>query len=107
MRVPVNKKQEESEMASYMVGVVTKNNLDKYAEYASAGFTLIDGVKVEVDISDNPETHEGEFPGNSIIVMKFADSGAARNWYLSDGYQEVIPLRHAAADTAFVITFDS
>tara|TARA_R110000824_G_scaffold19504_1_gene75373 strand:+ start:11075 stop:11398 length:324 start_codon:yes stop_codon:yes gene_type:complete len=107
MRNTINKKQEESGMASYMVGVVTKHNLEKYAEYAAAGFALIDGVKVEVGISDNPETHEGEFPGTSIIIMKFADDGAARDWYLSEGYQEVIPLRHAAADTAFVITFDS
>lgn len=94
-------------MASYMVGVVTKNNLEKYAKYAEAGYALIDGVEVEVGLTDAPETHEGEFPGTSIIIMKFAQDGAARKWYLSKGYQDVIPLRHAAADTEFVITFDS
>lgn len=94
-------------MASYMVGVVRKHDLEKYGEYAAAGFRLIDGVKVEVAMTDNPETHEGEFPGTSMIIMKFADDDAARAWYLSEGYQEVIPLRQAAADTAFVVTFNS
>jgi len=94
-------------MASYMVGVVSKHNVEKYNEYAAAGYRLIDGVDVEVGLAENPETHEGEFPGTSIIIMKFPDDDAARKWYLSEGYQEVIPLRHASADTSFVITFNS
>ena len=69
------------------------------------GVRLIDGVAVEVAIGENPEVLEGEFPGSTIIIMKFEDDDGARNWYFSEGYQEVIPIRHAAADTAFNITF--
>ncbi len=94
-------------MASYLVAVVNKHNVDKYNEYAEAGFRLIDGIEVEVAAAESPETLEGEFPGSSIIIMKFADAGAAREWYFSEGYQEVIPIRQASADTSFVITFDS
>ena len=92
-------------MASYLVGVVNKHNLEKYGEYAAAGFRLIDGVAVEVAIGENPEVLEGDFPGSTIIIMKFEDDDGARNWYFSEGYQEVIPIRQAAADTAFNITF--
>ena len=92
-------------MASYLVGVVEKHDLDKYGEYAAAGYRLIDGVEVEVAFAEDPEVLEGEFPGTSIIIMKFADDEGARNWYFSEGYQEVIPIRQAAADTAFNITF--
>jgi len=92
-------------MASYLVGVVKKHDYEKYGEYAAAGFRLIDGVEVEVAFAEAPEVLEGEFPATTIIIMKFADDDGARNWYFSEGYQEVIPLRHAGADTLFNITF--
>lgn len=92
-------------MASYLIGVVNKHDLEKYAEYAAAGYRLIQGVAVEVVAAESPETLEGHFPGTSIIIMKFADDEGAREWYFSEGYQEVIPIRHSAADTAFNITF--
>ena len=72
-----------------------------------AGYRLIDGVEVEVALAEQPEVHEGDFPGTSIIIMKFADDDAAARWYRSEGYQEVIPIRHEAADTHFVITFQA
>ncbi len=94
-------------MASYIVGVLSKHNLERYQDYAMAGFRLIDGVAVEVALAEQPEVLEGSFPGTSIIMMKFADDDAARKWYDSEGYQEVIPIRHESADTHFVITFKS
>ncbi len=94
-------------MASFIVGVVSKHDLDRYQDYAMAGFRLIDGVAVEVALAESPEVLEGDFPGTSMIIMKFADDDAARKWYDSEGYQEVIPIRHASADTHFVITFRS
>jgi len=94
-------------MASFIVGVVSKHNLERYQDYAMAGFRLIDGLAVEVALAESPEVLEGDFPGTSMIIMKFADDDAARKWYDSEGYQEVIPIRRAAADTHFVITFQS
>lgn len=92
-------------MASYLVGVVSKHNLERYQDYAMAGYRLIDGVEVEVALAENPTVHEGTFPGTSMIIMKFADDDAAEKWYKSEGYQEVIPIRRESADTHFVITF--
>lgn len=94
-------------MASFIVGVVSKHDLERYQDYAMAGFRLIDGVAVEVALAASPEVLEGDFPGTSMIIMKFADDDAARKWYDSEGYQDVIPIRHASADTHFVITFRS
>ena len=94
-------------MASFIVGVVSKHDLERYQDYAMAGFRLIDGVAVEVALAESPDVLEGDFPGTSMIIMKFADDDAARKWYDSEGYQEVIPIRHASADTHFVITFRS
>ncbi|KPF84157.1 hypothetical protein IP83_09560 [Novosphingobium sp. AAP93] len=87
--------------------MVSKHDLERYQDYAMAGFRLIDGVAVEVGMAEHPEVLEGEFPATSIIIMKFADNDAARKWYDSEGYQEVIPIRQASAETHFVITFQS
>jgi uncharacterized protein (DUF1330 family) len=95
------------DMASYIVGVVSKHDRERYHDYAMAGYRLIDGVSVEVALAEAPEVLEGTFPGTSMIIMKFADNEAAAKWYDSEGYQEVIPIRHASADTHFVITFQS
>ena len=94
-------------MASYLVGVVSKHDLARYQDYALAGYRLIDGVDVEVALAEAPEVHEGTLPGTSIVIMKFADNEAAARWYRSEGYQEVIPIRHEAAVTHFVITFQA
>ena len=92
-------------MASYIVGVVSKQNLAAYADYAQAGFESLAGFDVEVTAVDQPEVLEGGFPGSSIIIMKFKDDNAARRWYESETYQAAIPLRHASASTTFTIHF--
>jgi uncharacterized protein (DUF1330 family) len=93
-------------MASYVVGVVDKNDLEKYGLYAAAGYQSIDGFDVEVTIAENPETLEGKFPGSTMIIMKFKDEDGAARWYNSDAYQAAKPLRHAAAHTPFMIRFN-
>jgi uncharacterized protein (DUF1330 family) len=39
-----------------------------------------------------PEVVEGEWPG-FLVVIGFPDIGAARAWYDSPGYREILPLR--------------
>jgi uncharacterized protein (DUF1330 family) len=92
-------------MASYMVGVVGKHDLQKYGLYAAAGYQSIEGFDVEVSVAEQPETLEGTFPGTTIIMMKFKDDDGAKRWYQSDLYQSAIPLRHASAGTAFIVLF--
>ncbi len=93
-------------MASYFVGVVSKHDLEKYGLYAAAGYQSIAGFDVEVTMAENPQTLEGHFPGTTIIIMKFKDEDGATRWYNSEAYQAAIPLRHASADTDFLIQFN-
>jgi uncharacterized protein (DUF1330 family) len=92
-------------MASYIVGVVDKRNLENYGLYVAAGYQSIAGFDVEVTMAEQPETLEGKFPGTTMIIMKFKDDDGARRWYTSDLYQAAIPLRHASAGTPFTIHF--
>ena len=46
---------------------------------------------------------EGEWHGQRTVLLEFESPDAARAWYESDAYQQVIGLRHAAAETNAVI----
>jgi uncharacterized protein (DUF1330 family) len=49
------------------------------------------------------EVVEGDWPG-SVVVVAFPDMAAARAWYASDAYQEILPLRtdHIEGDVILV-----
>ena len=46
---------------------------------------------------------EGDMPFSRIAIMEFPSREAAEEWYDSDAYQAVLPIRLGAADCQFVI----
>ncbi len=92
-------------MASYVLSVMRKHDLEKYAEYSAQGFVSLAGVPCDVVVGEGIEALEGTPPGRSVVLLKFPDNDAALRWYRSEAYQKAIPMRHAAADTAFVVHF--
>ena len=92
-------------MASYVLSVMQKHDLEKYGDYSAQGFMSLAGIECEVVVGEAIETLEGMVPGSSVVIIKFPDNDAAMRWYRSDAYQKAIPIRHAAADTAFVAHF--
>ncbi len=59
------------------------------------GRFLVHGPQVEVV--------EGSWPG-SVVILEFPDADAARRWYESPAYQEILPLRtnHIEGDVILV-----
>ena len=49
-----------------------------------------------------PEVLEGEWPG-FLVVIGFPDLDAARVWYDSPAYQEILPLRARNADSVTLL----
>ena len=45
------------------------------------------------------ETVEGASPNGTLAMLQFASIDDARAWYASVDYQEILPYRHAAAQT--------
>ena len=39
----------------------------------------------------------------NMAVIKFPDIAAAKSWYASDAYQQIIPLREEASDMSLVL----
>ena len=45
---------------------------------------------------------EGEWPGD-LIVIEFPDRDRAEDWYASDAYQEILPLRTRNAEGVAIL----
>jgi len=46
---------------------------------------------------------EGDWTPSRLVVLEFADGDAARAWYDSSAYQEILPIRLESADDNFLI----
>jgi len=58
------------------------------------GRFLVHGAEVVVK--------EGPFPG-TVVVVEFPDVESAEQWYASDGYQAILPLRTSNIDGTAII----
>jgi uncharacterized protein (DUF1330 family) len=78
-----------------------EEGMDAYSA-ASYAPTVEHGAKILV-VDTNVEVVEGEWHGNRTVVVEFDSVETARQWYESESYQAVLPLRLAAADCNVVI----
>jgi len=47
---------------------------------------------------------EGELSAPRLVIIEFDDREAAKRWYFSDAYQEILPLRlNSAKGTAVIV----
>ena len=78
-----------------------------YAEYQQgAGPTLAAHGAELVSFDVGAETVEGAPPGPQTVIIKFADTAAAKGWYESADYQKVVGKRLAATEGFAVISQD-
>ncbi|SMF78103.1 Uncharacterized conserved protein, DUF1330 family [Tistlia consotensis] len=91
-------------MVAYIVGTVEVTDPEAYKKYTArvpaeiarwGGRFVIRGPQ--------PEVLEGDWQVQRLVVIEFPDSAAARGWYESAGYQELVPLRQAASTGALAL----
>ena len=77
--------------AVYFLAVHNVSDPDQLKEYmASAGGTLGSG---EIIVADEAAiTYEGD-PRTRIVILRFPSQEAVDEWYKSEEYQKVLPLR--------------
>lgn len=83
-------------MAAYLInhlripnGIPKPEGLE-YLERVEATFTPYGGRWLVLDAQ--VDVVEGAWPG-SVVLMEFPDLGAARKWYSSPEYQQIVQLR--------------
>ncbi|MBO6784108.1 MAG: DUF1330 domain-containing protein [Alphaproteobacteria bacterium] len=91
-------------MAAYVIADSKVHDPEGMKAYgAKVGETLKKyGGKVLV-AGPPAEVKEGDWTPSRMIVLEFANVEAAQTWYNSPEYQEILPLRLAAADDNFLI----
>ena len=91
---------EETMAKGYLIAQVDVHDPEVYREYAAKvpatlvafeGSFLVRGGRIE--------PLEGDAPPQRTVVLEFPSLARARDWYESDAYQALIPLRHAAGVT--------
>ena len=94
-------------MSAYLIGHITVKNHDKWKTY-------VEGVRkslmpFEADVlfrGKRAAVLAGEHPHENTVVIKFPDQPTLQNWYRSDAYQALIPIRDEAAEVV-IISYDS
>ena len=80
-------------MAAYLVANYRITDPERYGAYPPAVMPTLVAHGAEVLVADNEsEVVEGE-PSSVTIVLKFPSREAARAWYDSPEYQEIVHLR--------------
>ena len=84
----------------YMIAQVDVHDTEAYREYAAqVPATVVPFEGTFLVRGGRFEPLEGDPPPQRTVVLEFPSLAHARNWYESDAYQALIPLRHAAAVT--------
>lgn len=85
-------------MASYLVGQISVKNADLWQKYvagvqeslAAFNCTIVFRGKLAAVLAGHQEY-------DLIVVIEFQDQSTLENWYASEKYQSLIPLRTRAA----------
>ena len=74
---------------------------DKYAEALVPVLRQYGGEALVAD--DQPRVLEGEWDGDRVVMLRFADRDAFRTWATSPEYQAIVGDRHAASDAVITL----
>ena len=92
----------------YLIAQIEIHDAKAYQAYAEKVRATLAGYEAEFLVRGGRiEPLEGEDPPQRTVVLEFPNLARARDWYESEGYQALIPLRQAAAVTnSFLVEGD-
>ncbi len=80
-------------MAAYVVAQMLVHDLEKYLVYASQVGATIGNHGGKILTASEAEVREGSPPFTRTVIGEFPTLEAGREWYESDEYQAILPLR--------------
>jgi len=90
-------------MAVYVIGRIHVRDTTLWQEYVSQVGDTIAKHGGEVQFrGDQLRIFAGTDAAERVVVIKFADAGAAERWHDSPDYQRLVAVRDAAADVTLV-----
>ena len=94
-------------MSAYLIGHITVKNADKWKIYVEGVQKSLIPFESELVFRGKLATVlAGEHSHENTVVIKFRDQPTLQNWYRSDSYQALIPIRDEAAEVV-IISYDA
>ena len=94
-------------MAAYLIGHITVKDPDLWQEYIAGVKKSLIPFEAEVIFRGRrAAVFSGEHTYDQCVVIKFTDQPALQQWFNSNAYQNLIPIRNKAADVA-LISYDT
>lgn len=91
-------------MIAYVVALVTIKDRGKYAAYEERFRDVLTPFGGEIlAVEDAARVVEGQWPAPRTVILSFPSEDAAKRWYDSEAYQELVQLRADAAEAAIAI----
>ena len=91
-------------MSAYIVANITEMlNPEILKEYSVKNGPLLEEHGGKVISAGQPEIMEGDPAALRAVVIEFGDKDAAKAWYNSDAYQEIIPLRQQGCRSTMIL----
>lgn len=93
---------QETDPPVYLIASLSVPDLEKYmGDYGMPVFPMLLGAGGEVLVGTPAvEVLEGEYSANWTVVVRFPTEAAAKGWYNSPEYRELIPVRQRLTDTS-------
>ena len=86
-------------MASYLVGHITVKDVDLWQEYVSGVQESLSPFETKIIFRGKlVSVLAGNHEHDLVVVIEFTDQTTLENWFTSEKYQSLIPLRDRAAD---------
>jgi uncharacterized protein (DUF1330 family) len=93
----------EEKMAAYLIGHITIKDPVKWEKYVNGVQESLAPFEANIIFrGKRVKVFTGEHPYHNTVVIEFSDPSAMQQWYSSENYQKLIPLRDEAADVVII-----
>ena len=91
-------------MPAYVIGDVRVENPERYKDYTAHTESTLEPYGGQFVVRGGASTVlEGEWQPNRLVVIEFPSAQAARDWYESEAYRRIIPIRQEASTGSLVL----
>ena len=94
-------------MPAYLIGQIRIKDQEGWERYVSGVALSLEPVDAEIVFRGRRlDVLAGEHDKDLTVVIRFADRAELEQWFNSDLYQALIPLRDSAADVT-IVTYEA
>lgn len=91
-------------MAAFIIGDVHVENPERYRDYTAHTESTLQPYGGHFVVRGGAsKVLEGEWQPNRLVVIEFPSAQAAKDWYESEAYQQILPIRHEASTGSLVL----